>query len=96
MIDITLTDVTQTSVACPSQWDAHDQYGRYWYLRYRHGRGSAEQFPNKDWHLWGPAADDKRVFYTGDPLDGFITLEDFCERVGFELDPIYRRDLGDD
>lgn len=31
----------QTCYACPSQWDAWDEEGNYWYLRFRHGYGSA-------------------------------------------------------
>lgn len=47
---ITLVRAVQTAMACPSQWDAWDAEGRYYYLRYRHGHGSVERTPTKE--LW--------------------------------------------
>lgn len=47
---ITLVKAVKTSSACPSQWDAWDAEGRYYYLRYRHGVGSVESAPTKE--LW--------------------------------------------
>lgn len=50
---ITLVRVVCTSLACPSQWDAWDDQGRYHYLRYRHGVGSAERAGSED--AWNDA-----------------------------------------
>ena len=47
---ITLVKAIRTSIACPSQWDAWDAEGRYYYLCYRHGIGSVESAPTKE--LW--------------------------------------------
>lgn len=47
---ITLVRAVQTSIACPSQWDAWDAEGRYYYLRFRHGYGTVEAAPTKE--LW--------------------------------------------
>lgn len=33
-----LTRIVQTCSACPSQWDAWDEAGTYYYVRYRFGR----------------------------------------------------------
>jgi hypothetical protein len=37
-----LVKVVQTCRACPSQWDAWDAAGQYYYLRFRSGLGSVE------------------------------------------------------
>lgn len=64
----------QTCWACPAQWDAWDETGRYWYFRFRSGQGSAEC-----------ETGERRYFSEGDGLDGYIELEDFCELAGLEL-----------
>jgi hypothetical protein len=88
---ITLEKVKQTCQACPSQWDAWDADGRYYYLRYRHGRGTVERFPNPEPTDWGHYETDRdhdqpfwvshaeyyHEFRAGDSLDGLISLEDF-------------------
>lgn len=67
----------QTCYACPSQWDAWDEEGNYWYLRFRHGYGSASR------DIDGP---DIYTFHAGDDgLDGVIDLQNFCNRAGIEL-----------
>lgn len=38
--EITLIRVVKTCDAAPRQWNAWDDRGRYWYLRFRGGRGS--------------------------------------------------------
>jgi hypothetical protein len=79
-----LVRATQTSIACPSQWDAYDEDGNYWYLRYRHGYGRAAQYPDADWSFKSQAVDNYE-FEHGDEYDGFITLEEFALRAGFGL-----------
>lgn len=68
----------QTCYACPSQWDAWDEEGNYWYLRFRHGYGTAED-------CGGTA----QFFFDADSngLDGVIDLQNFCNRAGIELAP---------
>ena len=53
----------QTSLACPAQWDAWDEEGNYYYLRFRHGYGSVTQYKSENWmdapqvkpyKEWGP------------------------------------------
>jgi Domain of unknown function (DUF397) len=48
--DVVLVKVIQTGMACPSQWDAWDADGRYYYLRFRHGCGTVESAPTQE--LW--------------------------------------------
>lgn len=64
----------QTCFACPSQWDAWDEDGDYWYLRFRYGYGSAEC----------EAKGEYRSFEAGDDLDGCIELDLFLELAGLE------------
>lgn len=47
--DLTLVRVVQTSSACPSQWDAWDADGNYYYLRYRHAHGTVERHSGPEW-----------------------------------------------
>lgn len=75
-----LTKVVQTCFACPSQWDAWDAEGNYYYLRYRHGWGRVD--------VNGRRPGDGQVesktiveFDRNDPLDGVIDLEEFIAEV---------------
>lgn len=82
---IKLAKVIQTCVACPSQWDAWDTYGNYYYLRYRYGHGKIERQPSPDVNEWGPR-NPIDSFNHGDALDGIISLEDFLTHCPtFEL-----------
>lgn len=74
---VTITRAVQTCAACPAQWDAWDQDGRYLYLRYRNGHGTARR---ED-----AACELVAEFSTGDSYDGVISLEDFARRAGFQL-----------
>ncbi len=73
----------QTCHACPSQWDAWDEDGQYWYLRYRSGRGTAEKQPGS--MEWSMKTEPEFSFQYGDALDGIISLEEFCQRAGITL-----------
>lgn len=66
----------QTSVACPSQWDAWTDEGTYLYLRYRSGLGTVQVAAG------GPCVVE---FQHGDDLDGWIDLDHFCRLAGIEL-----------
>jgi hypothetical protein len=98
MTVLTLTRVTQTSIACPAQWDAWDEAGNYYYLRYRHGYGAVRQYATPDWVT---ADEDQLIrhvasFEHGDGLDGSISLEEFCARAGIALAPdVVRTGFGD-
>ena len=82
--EIVIVRAVQTCTACPSQWDAWDMDGNYWYLRYRHGHGTAERQPSPDPGTW---TDDPPMlsFECGDRLSGFMELSEFCDRVGLNL-----------
>lgn len=79
---ITLVRAIQTCSACPSQWDAWDAAGNYYYLRYRWGHGTITQYPDAD--SLDLRAPDVQFSY-GDSLDGVISLEDFAEKAGITL-----------
>jgi hypothetical protein len=89
---ITLVRATRTSWACPSQWDAWDAEGNYYYLRFRHGCGSVTRYADENW-VSGSYEDavGSRTgiasFEHGDPLDGSIELDEFARLAGIELAP---------
>jgi hypothetical protein len=84
---VVIMKAVQTCVACPSQWDAWDQDGNYWYLRYRHGRGTAERQPGPGWQTWDLHEADISFEGQDDDDDGCISLERFCELAGLPIDP---------
>lgn len=86
--EIILRRTVQTCTACPSQWDAWDLDGHYWYLRYRHGRGTAERQPGPDWRTWTDR--EPAISFDGASAgmaDGVIELEDFCQLAGLSIMP---------
>jgi hypothetical protein len=86
---VTIVRAEMTCLAAPSQWDAWDSEGRYWYLRFRHGHGKARQYTEgPDWWAvaWTPEPAETREFEHGDPFDGFIALDEFARLAGLELD----------
>jgi hypothetical protein len=94
---VKLVRATQTSLACPSQWDAFDEDGNYWYLRYRHGVGYARcygpdvtEFDDLTSEEWRHPREVLKFEY-GHPLDGDITLDEFALRAGFSLAPELRQ-----
>ncbi len=87
--EITLVRVTQTSIACPSQWDAWDADGNYYYLRFRHGHGEMRRYRTAD---WVGSDDDQYIstvasFTDEDEWAGDITLQEFAARTGVLLSP---------
>lgn len=87
---VTLVRARQTSVACPSQWDAWDGAGNYWYLRYRGAFGSARQYAQGPaWYLDESYPEPAETLSfdneDADPLDGCIGLEEFARRAGLTL-----------
>lgn len=86
---ITFVRVVQTSFACPSQWDAWDAEGNYFYCKYRYGHGQVRHYKTED---WVEAHDDQLIdvvadFTHGHPLDGSMTLEEFAQHAGIILAP---------
>lgn len=81
-----LVRATQTSAACPAQWDAYDEDGNYWYLRYRYGVGQACRLSGPDFN-WDEYVypRERLTFAHGRDLDGYITLDEFALRAGFTL-----------
>lgn len=74
---IRLVKIEQTCTACPSQWDAWDEDGEYYYIRYRWGylyvcKGE----------VMGPFVWEGSI---GDGLDGFMTTEEMLAHTGMEL-----------
>lgn len=95
---ITLTKVVQTCEAVPSQWDAWDAEGQYYYLRYRHRTGTVHAEPSQDESTWtsfptalGTPTETGSVahFYRSadEGESGWITLPEFLERAGLRLAP---------
>lgn len=91
---VVLTRGVQTCIACPSQWDAWDAQGRYYYLRHRNGRGSVDRFASQDPDTWGTEPlgqlarfHAKELPYGGDDLQ---ELAAFCELAGIELAPDFQ------
>jgi hypothetical protein len=100
---IRLVRAVQTSIACPAQWDAWDEEGNYYYLRFRHGCGEVHQYENENWHE-APFPESAEVNFgnlhdlnpmhirtvTKFQLDdefGAENLEQFAEYAGIELAP---------
>lgn len=45
---VIIVKALRTSLACPSQWDAWDDQGRYYYCRYRNGCGSVHRAASQE------------------------------------------------
>ena len=80
--------------ACPSQWEAYDAEGNFYYLRYRHCYGSVEKAPSEK--LWRSGWDaETRQWENAEVVAAFewgpyedcgkISLEKFCEMAGIRL-----------
>lgn len=87
-----IVKVNQTCIACPTQFDAWTDTGKYLYMRYRSGHGTVRMFDSEhSSHLNGVDGNffdpDHLIadFRYGGWLDGSIGLEKFCELAGLEL-----------
>lgn len=85
---VKLAKAVRTCNGMPSQWDAWDRRGRYYYLRYRYGHGTAER--------GGPYCEPIAEFWHDTPWGGFISLTEFAERSGLRLSRRLRRELSAD
>lgn len=82
---LVIVRAVQTCPSNPSQWDAWDDSGQFWYLRYRFARGTAERQPSPDVDGW--TRKDPEIEFETDygQYDGEMYLEEFAERAGIEL-----------
>ncbi|MEU6762557.1 hypothetical protein ABZ916_08525 [Streptomyces sp. NPDC046853] len=82
---LVLARTIRTCHAMPSQWDAWTTEGQYLYLRYRHGVGSVETYPDPDPATW----DEGALITEWDDATGRgkITLADFLAAAGLRLAP---------
>lgn len=95
---VTIVKAVQTSMFCPSQWDAWDEAGQYYYLRFRHGYGSIRREPSPDtdtWHGPGPGSDLVSSFEDEDQWAGVIELDEFCRRAGVGLELTEYKNFGE-
>jgi hypothetical protein len=85
--EVILKRVIQTCASHPSQWDAWDADGNYWYLRYRFAHGTAERQPGPDPTQW--TSEDVRAEFATDrgEYDGDISLAEFCQLAGLNIHP---------
>lgn len=84
---IVIVRAVQTCLACPSQWDAWDANGQYYYLRWRNERGSVDAFDDKDPSTWGPGQLGTIAHWRGDLPWEDGELQAFCDRAGLTLAP---------
>lgn len=87
MTEIILARIVQTCVACPSQWDAWDVDGNYWYLRYRSNIGTVERQPSEDYMTWSVKEANIRFKVIGIIQSGFIDIYTFCKLAGINIHP---------
>lgn len=82
-IKVKKSSVTQTCFACPSQWDAETEDGRYVYVRYRWGTLRIEVAPNPE-----SLSEEYQTVYRevlGDEYDGVISWYEVEEAAGLEM-----------
>jgi hypothetical protein len=84
---ITIARTVCTCPSVPTQWDAWDTNGQYYYLRYRFGRGTVDAYDNPDLNTWSVAPDGYTAAFrdADDPWRGEIELDEFLRRAGLEL-----------
>lgn len=77
------TRTAQTCRCMPSQWNAWDADGQYYYLRYRSGRGSIETAGSEQDYLDnGPSSLVAAFTADDDEYVGEMSLEEFLELAG--------------
>lgn len=77
---IKLVKVAETCGGCPSQWDAWDEDGDYYYLRFRFGQGTVDTGASQS-SPWVRFAE----FSHGDDMAGVIDLETFARLAGLDV-----------
>lgn len=83
---IALARVVQSCRACPSQWNAWDAEGQYYYLRFRCGRGTVESAASPADYV-NPETPNTLVaeFTHGDRWSGELALDEFLALAGMAL-----------
>lgn len=90
----TIVRAVQSCLALPSQWDAWDADGQYYYLRYRFGRATVDAYDSPDCATWPDIPDGQVAWWEhqdkalepGRPCyDGEISLEEFRHNTGLTL-----------
>lgn len=82
-----------TSIAAPSQWDAWDGEGNYYYLRFRHGVGQVVHYSDENWcdrddpsEAWPPSEDQLIAWFEIEDEDvPLLTLQEFAQHAGLYL-----------
>jgi hypothetical protein len=91
-----LTDIVQTCVACPSQWDARTTDGRKAYVRYRHW-GLTVEITEHDGSKWTAVDRDMQGTWTADGhcnwLEVQAVIADVSDQRPNEDDPERERGL---
>lgn len=85
--NIRLVRVEQTGTVSPSQWNAWDAEGNYYYLRYRYGKGSVWSAKSEEDLDASGNYDVVCEWSYGHSLDGYISLEEFARHSSLELSP---------
>ena len=75
---ITITKITRTCFACPSQWEAEDDQGKRYHIRYRWGDLSIHEIDINDRLSWDPILSRK----ISTSLDGHMELDELIHVVG--------------
>jgi hypothetical protein len=85
----TLARVVCTCPSVPTQWDAWDTNGQYYYLRYRFGRGTVDAYDDSNPATWDVVPDGYTAAFRDpdEPLKGEIELDEFLEQAGLQLAP---------
>ena len=90
-----IIEIKQTCAACPTQFEAVTDRGKFLYMRFRYGRGYVKQFDSRE-GLNGDeffSAPIIAEFAHGDSLLGVISLEEFLELADLELAEFAHVDL---
>jgi hypothetical protein len=75
-VNVTLTRIEQTCPACPSQWDAWDADGTYYYIRFRWGLLTVST---------GDVANVVFGLAHGHPLDGTMMTGEMLRLTGLKV-----------
>ena len=87
---VTLMRAVQTSMGCPSQWNAWDMNGQFYYLRYRRAHGTVHMFADEDYRNWDMEEWQNPLvrFGHGHPMDGVISFDKFCRLAKLTIAPM--------
>lgn len=76
--------ITQTCVACPSQWEGKLKDGRMFYARYRWGRLSIEVSKEPTNNVYMAMGEDGELIYNeglGDEYDGVLGQAELIDKM---------------